>query len=75
MPVEVAAIAKEAGLEPKEVVNLFTRKIDEILGFEDSEMNSDFVLWEGNPLEYGANVVLTFDGDTSSVVGCWPEAQ
>ncbi|EED16397.1 conserved hypothetical protein [Talaromyces stipitatus ATCC 10500] len=75
LPVEAAAIAKEAGLEAKEVVNLFTRKIDDILGFEGSERNTDFVIWEGNPLEYGANVVLTVDGDDKAIVGCWPEAQ
>ena len=75
LPIEAAAIAKEAGLGEKEVVDLFSSKIDDILGFEGAERNSDFVIWEGNPLEYGANVVLTVDGDNKEIVGCWPEAQ
>lgn len=75
LPIEAAAIAKEASLEEKEVVDLFSSKIDDILGFEGAERNSDFVVWEGNPLEYGANVVLTVDGDDKEIVGCWPEAQ
>lgn len=75
LPIEAAAIGKEAGLGKKEVVNLFSSKIDDILGFEGAERNSDFVIWEGNPLEYGANVVLTVDGDKGEIVGCWPEAQ
>lgn len=56
-------------------MDLFSNKIDDILGFEGAERNSDFVIWEGNPLEYGANVVLTVDGDKGGIVGCWPEAQ
>lgn len=75
LPIEAAAIAREAGLGDKEAVELFSSKIDDILGFEGAERNSDFVVWEGNPLEYGANVVLTVDGDNKGIVGCWPEAQ
>lgn len=72
---EAAAIAKEAGLGAKEAVELFSGKIDDILGFEGAERNSDFVIWEGNPLEYGANVVLTVDGNDGAIIGCWPDAK
>ncbi|RAO69059.1 uncharacterized protein BHQ10_005071 [Talaromyces amestolkiae] len=75
LPIEAAAIAKEAGLGDEEAVELFSSKIDDILGFEGAERNSDFVVWEGNPLEYGASVVLTVDGDNKGIVSCWPEAQ
>jgi hypothetical protein len=38
------------------------------------ENKRDFVVWEGNPLEFGASVVLTVDGDDGKVVECWPES-
>ncbi|CRG89988.1 Multiple PDZ domain protein [Talaromyces islandicus] len=75
LPIEASSIAKEAGLSAKEAVDLFSTKIDEILGFQKAEKNTDFVIWEGNPLEYGASVVLTVDGDQQEIVGCWPEAE
>jgi hypothetical protein len=31
-------------------------------------------VYEGNPLEFGASVVLAFDGDDGVVATCWPEA-
>ncbi|OKL56403.1 hypothetical protein UA08_08202 [Talaromyces atroroseus] len=74
LPIEAAAIAKQAGLGAQEAVNLFSGKLDDILGFEGVERNSDWVIWEGNPLEYGANVVLTVDGNDGAIVGCWPES-
>ncbi|KAH8700941.1 hypothetical protein BGW36DRAFT_138382 [Talaromyces proteolyticus] len=75
LPIEAAAIAKEAGISSKQAIDLISIKIDDVLGLQKSERNSDFVIWEGDPLEYGASVVLTFDGDNREVVGCWPEAE
>lgn len=38
------------------------------------ERERDFVVWEGDPLEFGASVVLAVDGEVGEVVGCWPVA-
>jgi hypothetical protein len=32
------------------------------------------VVYEGDPLQFGASVVITVDGEEGRVVGCWPEA-
>lgn len=32
------------------------------------------MVFEGNPLEFGASVVLSVDGDDRSVMDCWPES-
>lgn len=53
-------------------MNLVSRNIEQIL---DIPVSRDFVVYEGNPLEYGANVVLSVDGDDGSITTCWPEAQ
>jgi hypothetical protein len=55
-------------------VDLVSRKIYEVLGLHAAS-SKDFVLSEGNPLEYGATVVAAFDGDDGKVVSCWPSAE
>jgi hypothetical protein len=56
-------------------VNLVSRNIEKILDISVDENARDFVIYEGNPLEYGANVVLSVDGDDGSITTCWPESQ
>jgi hypothetical protein len=54
---------------------LVSRNIEKIMGIEIEEDSRDIVVFEGNPLEYGASVVLSLDGDDKSVMDCWPDAQ
>lgn len=57
-------------------MNLVSRNVEEILGLNVEETKRDFVIWEGNPLEFGASVVLGVDGGEQGVVNlCWPESQ
>ncbi|PYI05165.1 carbohydrate esterase family 9 protein-like protein [Aspergillus sclerotiicarbonarius CBS 121057] len=71
---------KVAGLSELDAVNLVSKNIEEILGLdvkpnETGGINRgrDFVLYEGNPLEWGARVVFTVDGAHEKVVECWPD--
>lgn len=56
-------------------MSLVSRNVEEILGLEVSQEKSDFVVWEGSPLEFGASVAFSIDGETGRVVECWPEAE
>lgn len=67
---EAAWAAKYAGLSDRQAVGLVSRNVEDILGLERS---SDIVVYEGNPLEFGASVVLALDG-RGNVDECWPEA-
>jgi hypothetical protein len=40
-----------------------------------TEEERDFVVFEGNPLEYGASLVVGVDGKEQVVNACWPEVQ
>lgn len=51
-----------------------SRNIEKILSLNVKEDSRDIVIYEGNPLEFGASVVLTIDGDDGMVSTCWPEA-
>jgi hypothetical protein len=72
--IEASWAAKDAGLDAHEAIGLVSTKIDEILGLSGGSKNQDIVIYEGNPLEYGANVVLSIDGDDGQVMSCWPDA-
>ncbi|OJJ97602.1 hypothetical protein ASPACDRAFT_1858361 [Aspergillus aculeatus ATCC 16872] len=83
--VDAGFAAKVAGLSEQRAVDLVSREVREILhldggssagveGGGDGGYGGDFVVYEGNPLEWGASVVLTVDGVRSAVVECWPEA-
>jgi hypothetical protein len=74
LSIEASWAAKFAGLSDHAAVDLVSRNIEEILGLDVKENKRDFVVWEGNPLEFGASVVLTVDGDDGKVVECWPES-
>lgn len=73
VPLEAAWAAKYAGLSSKQALDLVSRNIEEILKL-DVEGKRDFVVFEGNPLEFGASVVLAFDGEDGVVSMCWPES-
>lgn len=79
LPLEASWAGKFAGLSNKESIDLVSRNIEEILGLASAK---DFVVYEGNPLELGASVVVAFDGEDGDVDGeseggvgvslCWP---
>ncbi|KAL1848622.1 hypothetical protein Plec18167_002247 [Paecilomyces lecythidis] len=73
--IEASWAAKDAGLSPETAVNLVSRNIERILDIPVDEKSRDFVIYEGNPLQYGASVVLSVDGDDGSISTCWPESQ
>lgn len=50
-------------------MDLVSKNVEEILGLDKSE---EIVVYEGNPLEYGASVVLTVDLRKGVVTECWP---
>ena len=51
-----------------------SRNIEEILRLDIKEESRDFVLFEGNPLEFGSSVVIAIDGDDGQMMACWPES-
>ncbi|EHK24608.1 carbohydrate esterase family 9 protein [Trichoderma virens Gv29-8] len=70
---EAGWAAKYAHLSQEETVRLVTSNVESILGLEKSR---DLVVFEGNPLNYGASVVLSFhaNGETGKleVATCFP---
>lgn len=70
LPIEASWAGKYAGLSGKEVVDLVSTNIEKILGLENKK--KDIVIWEGDPLEFGASPAIIIDGDKGQVVGCWP---
>ena len=70
LPIEASWVAKHAGLSGAGAVALVSRNIEMILGLRTAK---DFVVWEGDPLQFGASVVLAVDGE-GGVMGCWPES-
>jgi hypothetical protein len=74
LPIEAGWAAKYAGLKKREAVDLVSRKIEKILSLDVIEEQRDFVIWDGNPLEFGGTVVLSFDPKEGLVGTCWPES-
>lgn len=70
---EAGWAAKYAHLSQEDTVRLVTSNVESILGLEKSR---DLVVFEGNPLSYGASVVLSFhaNGETGKleVATCFP---
>jgi hypothetical protein len=56
-------------------VDLVSRNTEEILGIEVKEEERDIVVFESNPLEFGASVVVSIDGSNMSVMEFRPEAK
>lgn len=58
-------------------VKLATVEVQKILGLNEASGAGDFVVWEGNPLQHGASVVLIVDQGNvdSGEEGCWPEVE
>ncbi|RFU34480.1 hypothetical protein B7463_g1891, partial [Scytalidium lignicola] len=75
LAIEAAWAAKFAGLSESAAVNLVSKNIEEILDLKIDSKKRDFVVFEGNPLQFGASVVISVDGDSKIVTDCWPEAQ
>jgi hypothetical protein len=74
IPIEASWAAKFAGLSSKKAIDLVSTNIEEILSLKTKSRKRDFVVYEGNPLEFGASVVLSFDGEEGTVSTCWPES-
>lgn len=74
LPIEAGWAAKYAGLGKAEAIDLVSRNIEKILDLDFAEEERDFVVWEGNPMDFGASVVLSFDGKAGRVGTCWPES-
>ncbi|KAG9237926.1 hypothetical protein BJ875DRAFT_452450 [Amylocarpus encephaloides] len=73
--IEASWAAKFAGLTKGEAVGLVSWRVDEILGLSgDGGDEKDFVVYEGDPLEFGARVVLGVEGGDGRVGMCWPES-
>jgi len=72
---EASWAAKYAGLSERAAIDLVSRNIEKILGIKAKEESRDIVVFEGNPLEFGASVVVSLDGDDKSVMDCWPDAE
>lgn len=60
---EAGWTAKYAGLDEKAAVDLVTRNVERILGLPPSR---DLVVFEGDPLRYGASVVLGLHADRAT---------
>jgi hypothetical protein len=75
LPLEAAWAAKYAGLSDEAAIDLVSRNIEEILQLDVREESRDFVVWEGDPLEFGGSVVIAVDGEGGRIAECWPEAQ
>lgn len=71
LPIEASWAAKYAGLSEQQAVDLVSTNVEKILSLNATE---DIVVWEGNPLEFGATPAVVIDGDTKQVVSCWPVA-
>ncbi|KAH8680468.1 hypothetical protein BGZ61DRAFT_359170 [Ilyonectria robusta] len=66
LALEAGWTAKCAALGSTEAVKLVSSNVEDILGLERS---SDIVIWEGNPLEFGASVVFAFAAQASALAG------
>ncbi|EPE36915.1 Composite of metallo-dependent hydrolase [Glarea lozoyensis ATCC 20868] len=64
--VEASWAGKLAGLSRGEAVGLVAGNVEGILGLNKAGV----VVWEGDPLEFGADVVVSFEG--GGVGSCWP---
>lgn len=73
LPLEASWAARHAGLSSRAALALVSENLEKILQLPK---NRDVVVWEGNPLEFGASVVLVLDGEGGvKGLGCWPESQ
>jgi len=75
LALEASWAAKYAGLSERAAVDLVSRNIEQILGLGIDEERRDFVVYEGDPLEFGASVVVAVDGEDGEVRDCWPESE
>lgn len=74
LALEASWAAKFAGLSEHAAVNLVSTNIEKILGLNKNKKR-DIVIWEGNPLQFGASVAITIDGEDGAVMSCWPVSE
>ncbi|KAJ5725334.1 uncharacterized protein N7483_006691, partial [Penicillium malachiteum] len=78
LAVDAGFAKKMADLTTQQAVDLVSHKVNEILRLDnpssEQTQQGDFVIYEGDPLEYGAVAVLTVDGSLNTIVECWPDA-
>jgi hypothetical protein len=71
---EAGWTAKYAGLDEAEAVKLVTSNVEDILHLK--KKSKDIVLFEGDPLRYGATVALTFAANDKTgqldLASCFP---
>lgn len=76
LALEASWAGKFAGLQRSESLALVSSVVESILGLPKNE---DVVVWEGEPGEFGAGVVLILSGHDDMIgieeSGCWPESQ
>jgi hypothetical protein len=73
LALEASWAAKYAGLSEHQAVQLVSKNVEDILGLKPSK---DVVVWENNPLQWGASVVLSFEETEDGrleVATCWPD--
>jgi hypothetical protein len=71
----VSWAGKLAGLGKAETLALVSKNVERILGLPASD---EVVVWEGEPGEFGAAVVLVLDREGREGVEdgqCWPESE
>ncbi|KAJ5711828.1 hypothetical protein N7488_005984 [Penicillium malachiteum] len=76
LAIDAGFAKKMADLTAQQAVDLVSRKVNEILRLDKhaSSQQGDFVIYEGDPLEWGAAAILTVDGGLNSIVESWPDA-
>ncbi|KAM3066376.1 hypothetical protein ACMFMG_003117 [Clarireedia jacksonii] len=69
LAIEAGWAGKYSNLSKSEAVDLVSTNIEKIL---DLDVSEDFVVWEGDPLQLGASVVLSIEG--GKIGTCWPHS-
>jgi hypothetical protein len=75
LALEASWAGKLAGLGKAETLALVSKNVERILGLPASD---EVVVWEGEPGEFGAAVVLVLDREGREGVEddqCWPESE
>jgi hypothetical protein len=65
--IEAGLAGRYSNLSESQAVDLVSTNIEKML---DLDVSEDFVVWEGDPLQLGASVVLSVEG--GKIGTCWP---
>ncbi|KAJ5703988.1 hypothetical protein N7493_011126 [Penicillium malachiteum] len=76
LAIDAGFAKRTTDLTAQQAVDLVSRKVNEILRLDKhaSSQQEDFVIYESDPLEWGAAAVLTVDGSLNSIVESWPDS-